>query len=496
MRALPDVERRAIFQCEVASVDYSKATGILTDIVGFFEEFPSHAGWPSFDPNWVYLGPLPQVCRHGGHPGLCGKTPDGEWKTGPTGSYPPEICKHMAVKAFADFCARACVRIQASTPADGDKERAGPLVMQLAGPKAVVDDWLGKAPQLPSSARDYVVGSSITVGLKLGGGEAVIDLGQGIPKELIPTLNTMVSDSLTNAGLHLMWTSLQLNLNTIAEWHRDWGNIGPSVIGALGKFHGGEFQVEGHPEMDINGKLVMFDGTVKHRSLAFKGTRFSFVAFRHPGIFTCDNKVKGRLKALGFVVEDPECLLAPVRTRFNPKKAWDPSYLYIGRGHEPSGLERSIWANPHTIKEAGSRSRAVAMFKDYIIADKGLLAKIPELEGHKLMCHCEPDEECHADVLIDLFVSYDKERRALGAGIPPEDDEVLAEADRRRREAGRVTPKSFEGRLCPTRPAGEGPPSTSSKGTSRDCCLKGVAYAPRGCGPQSGGLNQRGICLG
>ena len=170
LRALPDVERRAIFQCEVASVDYSKATGILTDIVGFFEEFPSHAGWPSFDPNWVYLGPLPQVCRHGGHPGLCGKTPDGEWKTGPTGSYPPEICKHMAVKAFADFCARACVRIQASTPADGDKERAGPLVMQLAGPKAVVDDWLGKAPQLPSSARDYVVGSSITVGLKFGGG--------------------------------------------------------------------------------------------------------------------------------------------------------------------------------------------------------------------------------------------------------------------------------------------------------------------------------------
>ena len=44
LRALPGLVRRAFFQCEVAPVDYSKATGVLTDIEGFFDGFPSYAG--------------------------------------------------------------------------------------------------------------------------------------------------------------------------------------------------------------------------------------------------------------------------------------------------------------------------------------------------------------------------------------------------------------------------------------------------------------------
>ena len=52
LRALPGMLRHAFFQCEVAAVDYSKATGVLTDIVGFFEGFRSYPGWPEFDESY------------------------------------------------------------------------------------------------------------------------------------------------------------------------------------------------------------------------------------------------------------------------------------------------------------------------------------------------------------------------------------------------------------------------------------------------------------
>ena len=74
----------------------------------------------------------------------------------------------MAEKAFADFR-------QASTPADGAPNRAGPVGMDFVGPKSFVEDGLRKAPRLTSSAREYVSGSSTTVGLKFGASAAVID---------------------------------------------------------------------------------------------------------------------------------------------------------------------------------------------------------------------------------------------------------------------------------------------------------------------------------
>ena len=196
LRALPGMERRSFFQCEVAAVDYSKATGVMTDIAGFFEGFPSYPGWPEHDEECRYLGPLPPVCRHGGHPGLRGKDEDGNWKTGPTGAYPAEICRHMAVKAFADFKARANVQVSASAPADGDEGRAGPLVLDIAGPLDFLADWLGGSPELPASKRDYVSGSSVTLGLKFGKSRVIIDPGYDLPKELVPSINTIITETL------------------------------------------------------------------------------------------------------------------------------------------------------------------------------------------------------------------------------------------------------------------------------------------------------------
>ena len=79
-----------------------------------------------------------------------------------------------------------------------------------------------------------------------------------------------------------------------------------------------------------------------------------------------DGKLKGRLKALGFVTEDPQCLLPPERTVFAPKKLWDPSFLYIGRGSSRDGVICSDWANPVSIKEAASRENTLAAFRSYL----------------------------------------------------------------------------------------------------------------------------------
>ena len=85
--------------------------------------------------------------------------------------------------------------------------------------------------------------------MKFGQSEAVIDPGWDLPKELVPTINTIIAETLKRDEVHLVWTSLQLNLNTVSDWHQDWGNVGPSAIGALGTYSGGEFQVQDCPPM-------------------------------------------------------------------------------------------------------------------------------------------------------------------------------------------------------------------------------------------------------
>ena len=338
------------------------------------------------------------------------------------------------------------------------------------------------------------------MGLRFHNSDVIIDVGQGLPRELIPTINTFIADTLAKDDVRLIWTSLQLNLNTVSDWHQDWGNIGLSAIGALGDYHGGEFQLQGFPHMDINGKLMIFDGRVRHRSLPFRGTRLSFVAFRHPGIFKCDNKYKGRLKALGFVVDDPGGWIPPVRTGYDPKKLWDPSYLYIGRGSDKDGVPRSDWANPHSIKHVGSRDAAIDSFKKYLNDNASLRSRAGELEGRKLMCHCSLDEDCHGDVLIELYKKHVRDITENTRADPPEDKDVQAEATRRRQAVAGAAPKDLDGRSEPTVAAGEGPPLYVFKGHHRrvlseggGLCSPGLWPPDRRFEPEGGLLQIRGV---
>jgi hypothetical protein len=78
----------------------------------------------------------------------------------------------------------------------------------------------------------------------------------------------------------------------------------------------------------------------------------------------------------------------------------DPHDVYIGRP--------SIWGNPysHLPQSAAeytvaTRKEAIEKYREYILNNSYLLARLPELEGKVLGCHCKPSS-CHGDVLADL----------------------------------------------------------------------------------------------
>ena len=70
----------------------------------------------------------------------------------------------------------------------------------------------------------------------------------------------------------------------------------------------------------------------------------------------------------------------------------DHTYIGRSRRHGPS-----IWGNPFKANCYG-REQAIAKYEDYLLSS-GLLEKIEQLRGRKLVCHCAP-LPCHGDVLI------------------------------------------------------------------------------------------------
>jgi len=79
---------------------------------------------------------------------------------------------------------------------------------------------------------------------------------------------------------------------------------------------------------------------------------------------------------------------------------FDEYDVYVGRP--------SIWGNPYSHKEdtlaefkVATRKEAIEKYKKYILNKPELLARLPELEGKILGCHCKP-LPCHGDFLADL----------------------------------------------------------------------------------------------
>ena len=96
----------------------------------------------------------------------------------------------------------------------------------------------------------------------------------------------------------------------------------------------------------------------------------------------------------------------PTRGQLLPGTALQSDELYIGRGDRGAGLPRSRWANPYSVRNCGGvRSWALAAFRDYLLSSPGLLGSIGTLANRQLLCHCEPGDACHGDVIVELFKS-------------------------------------------------------------------------------------------
>ena len=72
--------------------------------------------------------------------------------------------------------------------------------------------------------------------------------------------------------------------------------------------------------------------------------------------------------------------------------------VYIGRP--------SKWGNPFHITKRLSREAVVDSYREWIQAQPGLLAALPELRGKTLGCWCAP-LPCHGDVLVELANGVD-----------------------------------------------------------------------------------------
>ena len=63
--------------------------------------------------------------------------------------------------------------------------------------------------------------------------------------KVIVDLNAWIKEQLDRVGLNdFRWSSIQLNVDTVAKLHRDRNNVGPSLILVFGSHSGGGFQVK------------------------------------------------------------------------------------------------------------------------------------------------------------------------------------------------------------------------------------------------------------
>lgn len=74
-------------------------------------------------------------------------------------------------------------------------------------------------------------------------------------------------------------------------------------------------------------------------------------------------------------------------------KSGEPYDVYVGRP--------SIWGNPFKPWTHGTRDEVCDQYEEWIKTQPKLLARLPELKGKRLACHCAP-LRCHAETLARL----------------------------------------------------------------------------------------------
>lgn len=139
------------------------------------------------------------------------------------------------------------------------------------------------------------------MGLVSGTKPYMFDLS-GSATDLIRKINQVIRTCTANCRSPLLWTSLQVNLNTVRSVHTGHGNRGVSVILGLGDYTNGELKVATQT-YDIKDRGLLFDGLLPHKSLPFEGCRISIVAFTSSAAETTQPGLRASLRRLGFPEE-------------------------------------------------------------------------------------------------------------------------------------------------------------------------------------------------
>ena len=77
------------------------------------------------------------------------------------------------------------------------------------------------------------------------------------------------------------YQAIQVNKDVKSKLHVDRGNLGPSVIFAVGEFTGGKLFIEGKGERVIKNKMYKFDGNTPHKAMPHTVRRYSIVFFQY-----------------------------------------------------------------------------------------------------------------------------------------------------------------------------------------------------------------------
>ena len=117
---------------------------------------------------------------------------------------------------------------------------------------------------------------------------------QGEAEIVAAKLNSVITATLKNAGAHLQWHCLQVNVDTVSDWHRDFCNYGNSALFGLGEFSGGELVLEDESKVGVRGRLVIFDAKRCHKIAAYTGGRVAVAVYQSPYRHEIPKKIAGR----------------------------------------------------------------------------------------------------------------------------------------------------------------------------------------------------------
>lgn len=80
----------------------------------------------------------------------------------------------------------------------------------------------------------------------------------------------------------------------------------------------------------------------------------------------------------------------------------EPNTVYVGRAWGPF-KEDSKWGNPFKVGKHGTIEQVLEEYETYIRSQQDLMDSLTELKDKILICWCNDDSPCHADILIKLL---------------------------------------------------------------------------------------------